>query len=160
MAGPLGLRKFAGDGPLNTDDRPLVMFRAPHFAGINAASPYGRLFELLEGQWADPAELMADEAGAAELMARLGAYVAGRDRYLRGLRAEIEGGPEAGVESFVASARASPDFTTGYAYGLALATQRSSSDPAGARRLLERLMAARPENPVAGQLLERLSRRP
>ena len=48
VAGPEALRAFAGDAPLNTDDRPRVTFGAPRFVYQKTAASYGRLLKLLE----------------------------------------------------------------------------------------------------------------
>ena len=79
-----------------------------------------------------------------------------RDVYLRGLLAESEGKLGEAVEAFVESARVSPNFSTGYAHCLTLAMQEANSNPRAARALLERLVEAQPQRPVAQQLLDRL----
>ena len=87
---------------------------------------------------------------------RLRAYFEARNRYLDGLRLEAEGAHALALDAFTASAELSSDFTTGYAHAVTLAVQGSRDNPAEARRILERLIEARPERPVARELLERL----
>ena len=94
--------------------------------------------------------------GEAEYAARLPSYFAARNAYLRGLVDDAEQRRAEAVNAYLDSARLSPDFTSGYAQCLALAGVIAKSDPAGARRLLERLIEAQPERPVARQMLERL----
>ncbi len=158
LAGPRALRDFAGQGPLNTDDRPLVTFWAPRGqAGPRAPGP-ANLFELLSVAARESEELVADAPDAAEFRARLRNFIAARNDYLRGLAEEDRGQPAAAREFFLASARRSADFTTGYARALTHAMQLAATDPAAARSLLEQLAAARPEQPVARRLLEELER--
>ena len=57
---------------------------------------------------------------------------------------------------FIESARRSPLFTLGYAQILTRATAVARSEPKVARRLLSALNDARPERPVARDLLKRM----
>jgi hypothetical protein len=75
---------------------------------------------------------------------------------LRGLIAESEGRPEEAEQGFLRSVVLSADFTPGYAQLITRASLRARSDPDGARRLLDRLIEARPERPIARDLKVRL----
>jgi spermidine synthase len=152
----LGGYLFAGTdlaGPPDSDDRQAINWLAARRDRPERLRPEATLFELLSRPASDP-EVLLVEPG--ELGPRLRAYVAARNRYLEGLRLEAAGDPMAARAAFVESARLSADFTTGYAHAVTLAVQISADQPAEARRLLEGLAAARPERPVARELLQRL----
>jgi spermidine synthase len=150
-----GLRRYAGNAPLNTDDRPVVTFAAPRLGSQPQRAPYGQLFHLLNA-----ARIAAKQPGiqTTEFAARLNAFRVARDVHLRGLAAEIDGRQAEAIDAFVESARLSPDFTAGYARCLTIAAVLREAQPAAARRLLERLAEAQPALPVARQMLERLER--
>ena len=159
LAGPEALRRFAGDAKINTDDRPLVVFGAPRFYYQRDSNSYGRLLALLELPATDPGLFRVGKEsqpsdGFAE---RLDKFIAARNVHLRGLIAEATGDLNRAIDSYVESARISADFSTGYARCLTIAMQQSRSDLPGARKLLERLVAAQPDRPVARELLERLN---
>jgi hypothetical protein len=86
-------------------------------------------------------------------------YLGARDEYLAGLIHEAEGRREQAIDAFIASAGQSREFTSGYARCLTLAGLLASAQPAAARELLERLVAAQPAIPVARQMLDRLEPR-
>lgn len=158
VAGSDGLRTFSDGAEINTDDHPVVVFGAPRFVYQRTAPAYGRLFTLLDKQSANFDELIrgdkADEV--TRLRRQLAEFVKARDVYLRGLVAETENRFSEAVDAYVESARISPAFSTGYARCLTIAMQQSGSDPTAARALLQRLVDAQPERPVARQLLDRL----
>ena len=58
--------------------------------------------------------------------------------------------------AFVECAMQSADFTLGYSQILTRASAMGRSNPAGAKRLLEALVKARPERPHARELLVRM----
>ena len=159
IAGPPALRKFSQSAPLNTDDHPVVIFGAPRFTYQCNATSYGRLLTMLDLHGADPAELMrpGKNSYGTDFMRLLKDYLSARDVYLRGLVAEAEGRTSAAIDAYVESARISREFTTGYAHCLTIAMQRSKSNPTAARALLQRLVEAQPDRPVAGEMLKQLS---
>jgi spermidine synthase len=157
ISGPDALRRFAGAGPLNSDDHPVVLFTAPKLTGTDPRTIYQRLFRLLDDYASNPLELFpANGDTDSAFVRRLADFLAARNAYLKGLAAETEGHTERGIDLYVQSARQSVDFTTSYAQCLTLAMQRLPSNPQDARRLLQRLAEAQPNRPVAAQLLERL----
>lgn len=158
VASPQALREFCRGADLNTDDRPVVIFRAPRFTYRRNATPYGRLFSLLDRTASDPAHLI-DGSGtkaALTLGEQLRQFIRARDLYLRGLREEDEGQMARALDSYVESARMSPHFSSSYARCLTIAVRQAKTKPDEARKLLERLAEARPERPVARELLKRL----
>lgn len=96
--------------------------------------------------------------GSEAFAARLDAYFAARDHYLRAEIARHEGSLERAVEGYLASVRASRDFRTGYARLLALAWELATADRAAARRILVALEQAAPERPEARRMAELLGR--
>lgn len=158
LAGARELRAFAADAPLNSDDFPRVVFGAPRFAHVKDANSYGRLLSLLKIESPNPQQTLGLKGGqeADAFSARLKTYFAARAVYLQGLVEQVEGHPDAALNSFVESARLSPDFTPGYAHALSVASLLAKTKPAEARALLERLAAAQPSRPVAQEMLRRL----
>jgi len=158
LAGPEELRAFAGDAPLNTDDRPRVTFGAPRFIYRKQSIPYGRLLELLKLGHPDFAAVLGLGSGeeAGQFAQRLSKYAAARDVYLVGLIAEGERRRARAIDLFVESARLSEDFTPGYAQCLTYASLLAQTKPDEARALLQRLAGAQPSRPVAREMLERL----
>jgi hypothetical protein len=118
--------------------------------------PDATLFDLLARHTSDASSLVEASEIASNFGRRLEAFAAARETYLRGLRLDADGQTSPARDAFVESARLSGDFTTSYAHVITLAVQISRENPPEARRLLDRLIEARPEQPVAGQLRERL----
>ena len=167
-AGSEDLVTFAGEGPLNTDDRPVVTFRAPLFVYDKAQPPYGRLLELLKSFQPQPEEIIkqAGSHGEQEFQARLAAYWAARDRFMRagvGVEKtdEVHEMLQMVREPLLEIVRLSPDFTAAYKPLLAMAYRLSSSDPRAGEELLMTLEKANPANDEARQLrLQLFSREP
>src|SRR5439155_8305261 len=156
------LRAYAANCETNTDDRPIVVFEAPHLSYRPPTTSYDLLARVLAHLRPEPQELIAasstnDETAGGEFVQRLSNFITARDAYLRGLMEDAEGHRPAATEQFLQSAALSGDFTLAYAQCLSLATQQIQSNPAAARGILERLSQARPERPVARQLLERMA---
>jgi len=155
LAGSTDLARFSAGAPLNRDDDPVVVFRAPRFA-YQTASPYGRLLTLLDQLHPDPVEALHLRQSDGAFAQKLRDYFAARSAYIHGLIAESENNSNQAVDAFVESARLSTDFTPGYAQCLTLASLEVRTNPAKARQLLERLVAAQPSRPVAQQMIDRL----
>lgn len=160
VAGPRGLAKFAGPGPLNTDDRPFVTFDAERNVRALSAPPYALLLHLMRSIRTDRDELpsLAD----ADTMRRLPAYWAARNRFLEG-GAALTGDPrglsliEAASPALLDALRISPDFDPAYRPLLEMARQLATiGRPAEARLLLQAVRAAAPDRPEAGELLAAL----
>jgi spermidine synthase len=160
IAGPPTLRQFAAGAALNTDDRPVVAYRAPRVTYAPDSTPADRLMALLAALRIAPGEVVdavADPAGAA----RLAAYWAARDGFLqagRGIR------PSGDVRAMLAQVRepllgvlrTSPDFRPAYDPLLRLAVALHRSDAAAARELLAALVRAAPLRPEAGLAITQL----
>jgi spermidine synthase len=169
IAGPDDLYRFSGRGPLNTDDLPGVIFKAPRFAYLQGETEpaYDRLLELI--RTFDPVpELfltMDDSAESQEISARLSAYWRARDRFLQagvGIRpTEDMGKFISQVQApLLAIVRESPDFEAAYNPLLAMARRLQVTHPEAADRLLMELEDANPGRREASEIRHRLRSRP
>lgn len=159
VAGPAALARFAGDADLNTDDRPVVAYRAPRATYAPASMPEDRLVSLLKTWSVEPREVLsAPEPAVAE---RLAAYWIARNRFIevgRNVR------PSADVRKMLARVgqplteilETSPDFRPAYDPLLRMAAALAPVDPMAAGALLRRLVVLQPERPEAGETLLRL----
>lgn len=152
VAGTDELQRFVDGSEINTDARPIVAFRAPHFSVRGYLDPDGRLWTLLDNLNADPNDLV----NTADLSRALVSYLHARRAYLNGLVHDQEGRRDEALRAYVESAKLNPDFTLGYATCLTRAWSLSESQPQAARELLNRLIEAQPDRPVAKEYLQRL----
>lgn len=154
VAGPQALAAFAGDAPLNTDDRPVVAWRAPRITYAPDSTPRQRLAALLAAFQARPLQ-PRDLLGAApdaDLDARLAGYWRARDAFLAaGQRVR----PTPDVRQMLAQVwaplldvlRTSPDFLPARAPLQRMAQALADTDPARAEALLAELQRLRPGAP-------------
>src|SRR5262249_41794632 len=150
------LREFAAYAPLNTDDRPRVIFGAPRFIYQRNATAYGRLLRLIEVGAAHAGEGLSfgPDGDTTQFAARLTKFVSARDVFLKGLVEDAEGRQGRAIDAFVESARLSEDFTSGYAQCLTIASMQAKSKPEETRALLRRLVEAQPTRSVAREMLD------
>ena len=140
IAGPASLARFAGDAPLNTDDRPVVAYRAPRITYAPDSLPRERLSALLQQLSVDPADVVA--SGDALSSQRLAAYWAARNRFIEiGQRvrpsADVRRMLEQVREPLLGVLRISPDFRPAREPLLRMANALQRDDPAGAQALIE-----------------------
>ncbi len=156
LAGSEELSAFAGAGPVNSDDMPLVALEAPRSAYAASETPGARLVSLLGTFHPRPEDVLAGEEAGARM--RLADYWRARDRFLEiGARTQVAGP----ARSFIAEiapqlvevVRMSADFDAAYLPLISMARELGLSDPQAARRLLEALDAASPARPEARHLL-------
>lgn len=157
VAGPRALAALAAGAPLNTDDQPIVAYRAPRITYAPDSSPRERLFALLGELELTPAELLSPAPEAA-WAARLAAYWRARDRFLAAGRDVRPSADPARMlaqvrEPLLEVLRLSPDFAPAYDPLLRLAQALAASDRAQARALLEALAQAQPARPEAARAL-------
>jgi spermidine synthase len=139
IAGPRALARFGGDAPINTDDRPIVAYRAPRLVYAADSSPRDRLLELLRRVEIAPGELI--QSSDPDWSSRLAAYWSARDRFIEVGR-DVRPTPD--VERMLAQVREpllgvlriSPDFKPAYDPLLRMANALNERDPAAARALL------------------------
>jgi spermidine synthase len=161
VAGPASLRRFAANAAANTDDHPVVAYRAPHITYAPDSSPRDRLIALLDELSIEPGELLGPPADS-DWSRRLAGYWEARDRFVesgRGVRSSAR------VEDMLAQVqgpllsvlRQSPDFRPAYDPLLGMATALARSDPSGARALLATLARLQPARPEAIRALASMS---
>ncbi|MEH6876350.1 MAG: fused MFS/spermidine synthase [Candidatus Competibacter sp.] len=164
VAGPRALARFAGNAPLNTDDHPVVAYRAPRITYAPDSPPRDRLIALLHAVEISPDELVAaphDNAWAS----RLAAYWTARNRFIEAGR-EVR--PTSDVRRMLAQVREpllsvlriSPDFRPAYDPLLRMATALGRIDVASARALLAELWQAQPARSEAARALRDLTDAP
>lgn len=157
LAGPRSLATFAGAAPLNTDDRPVVAYRAPAITYSPTSTPRERLLELLTNVAIDPKEILADEQNS-DWNDRLAAYWTARNHFIEAGR-NVR--PTSDVRDMLAQVREpllevlhlSPDFHPAYDPLVRMAAALAGRDREAARSLLNELQRAQPDRPEAAQLL-------
>jgi spermidine synthase len=160
IAGPRALARFAGSAPLNTDDHPVVAYRAPRITYAPDSLPRDRLLALLNELDMAPDELLA--SAEPSLASRLTAYWDARDRFIAAGR-DVR--PSADVRRMLAQVRepllsvlrVSPDFRPAYDPLLRMAIALGSVDATAARALLAELQRAQPVRREAAQALRDLT---
>ncbi|MDT7838922.1 fused MFS/spermidine synthase [Aquabacterium sp. OR-4] len=160
VAGPQALARLAGDAVPNTDDRPVVAWRAPRITYAPVSTPEARLLALLPQLGLAASELLTP-ADASALGPRLAAYQAARNRYVAAGQAVQ---PSADVRLMLAQVQAplldalrlSPDFRPAYEPLLGMAQALARHDPEAARRLLTELARLQPARVEAGLALRAL----
>ncbi len=80
-------------------------------------------------------------------------FIGARDDYLKGLNRESLGEFNPAVELYFQSAEASLYFTASYARLISVIQVMAQADPPRARRLYERLLTVRPDQPLGKKLL-------
>ncbi|MGM9491392.1 fused MFS/spermidine synthase [Ideonella sp. YS5] len=157
VAGPSSLRQWAAGAPLNTDDRPVVAYRAPRATYAPQGPPVDRLVAWL-GQLDPQTDSLVDRDGDQAWSSRLAAYVKARRHFIAAGRGVP---PLADPQAMLARIRdplmnvlrESPDFRPAYDPLWRLATVVAARDPHAARAVLTeliRLQTARTE--AASQL--------
>ncbi|MEI7465339.1 MAG: spermidine synthase, partial [Burkholderiales bacterium] len=164
IAGPQALARFAGDAPLNTDDRPIVAYRAPRITYAPDSAPRERLLSLLGQLKVEPGEVI-DAGVDTAWPQRFAAYRTARDRFIDvGQRVQ----PTADLQRMLAQVREplldvlriSPDFRPAYDPLLGMAAALAGADPDLARQLLSQLQQVQPARPEAALAYDRLAAAP
>lgn len=161
IAGPRALVHFAGDAPLNTDDHPVVAYRAPRITYVPDSLPRERLIALLREVEIGPDELLAAPRDIA-WASRLSAYWRARNRFIEAGR-DVQ--PTSDVRRMLAQVREpllsvlhiSPDFRPAYDPLLRMAIALGPIDFRAARELLTELKHAQPSRLEAQRALRDLS---
>lgn len=157
------LRQFAGAAPRNTDDRPVVAYRAPRITYAPESRPAERLLELTGALQARTDDLLDRGATPADtaLVAQLGPYAQARNRFLEagaGVRpsADVRRMLDQVRDPLLAVLRISPEFRPAYDPLLRMAGALSAESPEAGVALLRALKAVSPARPEAGALLREL----
>jgi spermidine synthase len=141
------LERFAGNAPINTDDRPVVAYRAPRLVYAADSLPRDRLLDLLGQLDIAPGELV--DSADSGWNARISAYWSARNRFIEVGR---DVAPTTDVEQMLAQVREgllgvlriSPDFRPASEPLLRMAAALNERDPAAARALLADLARVQP----------------
>jgi spermidine synthase len=160
VAGPGSLARFAGDAPPNSDDHPIVAYRAPRLTYAPDSLPRDRLLALLGELDVAPAEVVSAPPDAD--WPRLAAYWRARDRFLQAGRGVQ---PSSDVRRMLAQVqeplldvmRISPDFRPAYDPLLQMAAALAHTDAAGARALLGEMARLQPTRPESRLALARMN---
>ena len=156
------LGRFAGPGPLNTDDRPIIALNGLANVAALAVPPQEKLLTLIQELHPNSRQPLL-VAGVEP--AQLAAYWRARDRFLMA-GAALEGEPrgraliDAAAPGLLAAVRESEDFDPAYRPLLAMADALAQDDEPAARALLTALLAATPGRPEAAARLQALNARP
>lgn len=161
VAGPKALARFAGNAATNTDDLPVVAYRAPRITYAPDTVPRDRLISLLHELSIEPSEMIVDTADV-DLKRRLSAYWVARGRYIEAGR-NVR--PSSNVqdmltqirEPLLSVLRISPDFRPAYDPLVRIASVLGRSDGLAARRLLTELENIQPARPEASLALRQLA---
>ncbi|MFM9882642.1 MAG: spermidine synthase, partial [Burkholderiales bacterium] len=161
IAGPRSLADFAGAAPINTDDHPLVAYRAPRITYVPDERARDRLIALLRELKISPDDIIAVPPDD-HWPARLSAYWSARNRFIEAGR-DVQ--PTMDVRRMLAQVRepllsvlrTSPDFRPAYDPLLRMAVALGRVDAAAARALLAELRDLQPSWPEAAQALHDLS---
>lgn len=158
-----GLDEFVGPGELNTDDRPLVTYRAPEFAYQQRQGHDQRLLTLIDALGPTPNTIIdISQSNQSEQFAnRLAAYWLARNAYLK---AGLGVSPSNDVstmlnqirEPLLNVIRISDEFTPAYVPLLSMAEALAEYDNTAARRLLMDIKLAAPNRNEASQLYRQL----
>jgi spermidine synthase len=153
IAGPKDLAGFAGMGPLNTDDHPVVIFQAPRFAYSENEPAYARLLELVDGLDAAANQILktASESNDGSAGKRLAAYWRARNRFLHAGVGVVQ---TTDVEKMLAQIRQpllqvlreSPDFEPAYHPLIAVAKRLRAVNPGAAQKLIWELETVRAQS--------------
>jgi spermidine synthase len=164
MADSTSLRRYAGDGPLNTDAFPAVLFGAPRFVYGNPGPPQQRLMALIDAfSPPDPESILAAVVTEEDHIARtrLSAYWAARDSFLA-LGTQVDRTADATrlyrttSEPLLAVVRRSVDFSAAYFPLISIAYDIYPHDRDASYELLSALERANPMRPEARLLKQRL----
>lgn len=149
------LRRWSHLANQNTDDNQWVSLHAPRFSFLRDASTHGR-FKVLLDSLISPPQPLAPNPSINDPPSVLSRFIHARNTYLQALMLESERNISAAMRGYVDSARLSPEFNLGYAQCLSLVPLLAPAQPSLAREILEALTVARPNQPIAADLLRRL----
>ena len=156
------LREWAGEGPINVDDRQVVAFRAPAraYSGENPGAE--NLAELLRGLPRRPTEVpgLKIQSATDPRGANLTAFWSARDSYLQAHFYWRANQHAKAADSLLSALAASPEFEAAFSALIVLARDRAASQRIEAIGWLERALLFRPGRADALALIDELKRQP
>jgi spermidine synthase len=164
MAGSDVLKQYAGEGPLNTDTFPVVLFEAPRFVYGNPGPPHQRLLALLAAfSPPDPEAILSKVITEEDYLARerISTYWSARDSFLE-LGTNMERTTDVNRLHARASGpllevvRKSVDFSAAYFPLISIAYELYPHDRDASHQLLRDLERANPIRPEARKLRQQL----
>lgn len=164
LAGKKQLEAFTADSPLNTDEHPVVLFKAPLFVYGEPEPPQNRLLALVAAlSPADPTDVLAEYVTEEDYWApeRLTAYWQARNSFLRvGAGIEKTGDVkklfQTASQPLLEVVRESQDFTAAYFPLLSIAYEMYPIDQDASYQLLSDLVKANPTRREASRLRRKL----
>jgi spermidine synthase len=158
IADPQALAQYANNAALNTDDRPVVAYRAPRVTYAPDSLPRDRLLAVLKELEVVSLKNLPPQDAHAIWHNRLRNYRLARTRFIEAGR-DVR--PVSDPVRMLAQVRAplldvlriSPDFRPAYDPLLRLALALANSDPGAARGVLLALAQVQPARPEAAQTL-------
>jgi len=146
VAGPTALESFAKAARANTDDRPIVAYRAPFATYAVESAPRDRLLALVDEWQVVPEEVLRLTASDRVWAERLKRYWRARNRYLQvGLNVRPVAGLHAMLlqvqEPLLGVLRISPEFRPAFNPLWNMAELLQQRDPVAGQALLDELRA-------------------
>ena len=162
VAGPKALARFAGRAVANTDDLPVVAYRAPRITYAPDSLPRDRLLTFLNEVSLSPDEVLAAPVDPA-WADRLGAYWTARKHFIEAGRmvhpsSDVQDMLSQVREPLLAVLHISPDFRPAYDPLLHMAAALLNSDVPAGRALLDELVRVQPTRQEAAQLRLQLAK--
>lgn len=150
------LEAWAGNGPVNTDDRPVVIFDAPRSVYLGEINTWVNMIDLLDTTEPSIEGVWPGAAGtpAGEMLER---FWKGRDLSIRANASRLQSDDQGYIDGMLASIASGPEFTP--AYGVLLQNAQALSAAGNRDRALMLLRAmerARPDRPEAAMIRARL----
>jgi len=164
VAGPASLHGWAASAPLNTDDHPVVAYRAPRVTYAPDTTQDQRLLALLALVEPETDGLLAPSSRPG-WATRLSAYVAARRQFIVAGQGIVPlADPQAMLarvrEPLLNVLRASPEFRPAYDPLWRLAAAVAPANPDAARSVLTELTRLQPARPEAANQLRTLAAGP
>ncbi|MBA55094.1 MAG: spermidine synthase [Pseudomonadales bacterium] len=161
LAGAETLHAYVGDGPINSDDHPVVTYSAPHFVYSDPAPPAHRLQQLLDQLQPTAQSLLHTTSDNREFSEQLQHYWQARNLFLQ---AGIDVKPNDTISNLVTQTREpllkalsiSPQFEPAYRALMGSAQAMYEVDRYQSYQLLSDLVQTAPERKEAAQLRYRL----
>lgn len=161
LAGPSALKSFVGEGPVNSDNFPIVTYSAPSFVYSDPAPPATRLRQLLAQLHPDTKSLLYSKTENGEFANQLQTYWQARDLFLlAGMNVKpgeaLDSIARKTKEPLLKALSISPQFDPAYRALIGTAQALYDSDRYRSYQLLSEIMNAVPQRSEAAHLRRQL----